>query len=53
MILYTYVIEDKQNRSNQAQHHAVSYYFFLEKFDNMTNMSVLLTTETELGKTIQ
>ena len=43
MILYTYyVIDDKQNRSKQAQHHAVSFYFFLGKFDNMTNMSVLL-----------
>ena len=54
MILYTYVIEDRQNRSKQAQHHAaVSFYFFLGKFDNMTKMSVLLTTETELGQTIQ
>ena len=53
MILYTYVIEDKQNRSKQAQHHAVSFYFFLGKFDNMKNMSVLLTTETELGQKIQ
>ena len=53
MILYTYVmivIEDKQNRSKQAQHHAVSFYFFLGKFDSMTNMSVLLTTDTELGQ---
>ena len=53
MILYTYVIEDKQNRSKQAQHHAVSFYFFFEKFENVTNMSVLLTTETELEQTIQ
>ena len=47
------IIKDKQNRSRQAQHHAVSLYFFLGKFDNMTNMSVLLTTDTELGQTIQ
>ena len=53
MILYTYVIEDKQNRSKQAQHPAVSFYFFFEKFENVTNMSVLLTTETELEQTIQ
>ena len=53
MILYTYVFEDKQNRSKQAQHHAVSFYFFLGKFDNMKNMSVLLTSETELGQKIQ
>ena len=53
IMLYTYVIEDKQNRSNQAQHHAVSLYFFLGKFDNMTNMSVLLTTDTESGQKIQ
>ena len=53
IILYTCVIEDKQNRSKQAQHHAVSFYFFLRKFDNMKNMSVLLTTETELGQKIQ
>ena len=53
MILYTYVIEDKQNRSKQAQHHAAPFYFFLGKFDNMKNMSVLLTTETELGQKIQ
>ena len=35
MILYTFVIEDKQNRSKQAQHHAVLFYFFLGKFDNI------------------
>ena len=53
MILYTYVIDDKQNRSKQAQNHEISFYFFLGKFDNMKNMSVLLTTETELGQKIQ
>ena len=53
MILYTYVIEDTQKRSKQAQQHAVSFYFFLGKFDNMTNMSVLLTTDTELWQKIQ
>ena len=37
----------------RAQHHAVSFYFFFEKFENVTNMSVLLTTETELGQKIQ
>ena len=49
MILYTYIIEDKQNKSKQAQHYAVPFYFFLGKFDNIQNMSVLLTRETELG----
>ena len=53
MVLYTYVIEDKKNRSKQAQHHAVSFNFFLGKFDNMKNMSFLLTTKTELGQKIQ
>ena len=53
MILYTYVIEDKQNKSKQAQHHTVSISFFLGMFDNMKNMSILLTTETELGQKIQ
>ena len=53
MILYTNFIEYKQNRSKQAQHHAVSFYFFLGMFDNMKNMSVLLTTENKLGQKIQ